>query len=159
MSAVTVHHEATAPPRPPAPAASGRCTPATSGPSSPAGSWPPTSNWLVMLSGFFEPVLYLLAMGVGLGADRRHRAGPGRRGDLLRGVHRPGAAGRVRDERRDLRLHVERLLQDELRQALPGHAGHLAGAAGRRDRRDLPGAAARGLCTPPASPPSWASWG
>jgi lipooligosaccharide transport system permease protein len=27
-----------------------------------------SSNWLVMMSGFFEPVLYLLSMGVGLGA-------------------------------------------------------------------------------------------
>ena len=27
-----------------------------------------SSNWLVMVSGFFEPVLYLLSMGVGLGA-------------------------------------------------------------------------------------------
>ncbi|KQO01776.1 MULTISPECIES: ABC transporter permease [unclassified Arthrobacter] len=27
-----------------------------------------SSNWLVMVSGFFEPVLYLVSMGVGLGA-------------------------------------------------------------------------------------------
>ncbi|MHA7280379.1 ABC transporter permease [Arthrobacter sp. MDT2-2] len=27
-----------------------------------------SSNWLIMVSGFFEPVLYLLSMGVGLGA-------------------------------------------------------------------------------------------
>ncbi len=27
-----------------------------------------SSNWLVMVSGFFEPVLYLLSMGIGLGA-------------------------------------------------------------------------------------------
>jgi lipooligosaccharide transport system permease protein len=27
-----------------------------------------SSNWLVMLSGFFEPVLFLISMGVGLGA-------------------------------------------------------------------------------------------
>ncbi|WP_026553764.1 ABC transporter permease [Arthrobacter sp. 35W] len=27
-----------------------------------------SSNWLVMLSGFFEPVLFLLSMGIGLGA-------------------------------------------------------------------------------------------
>lgn len=27
-----------------------------------------SSNWLVMVSGFFEPVLYLISMGVGLGA-------------------------------------------------------------------------------------------
>jgi lipooligosaccharide transport system permease protein len=27
-----------------------------------------SSNWLVMLSGFFEPVLFLVSMGVGLGA-------------------------------------------------------------------------------------------
>ena len=27
-----------------------------------------SSNWMVMVSGFFEPVLYLISMGVGLGA-------------------------------------------------------------------------------------------
>jgi lipooligosaccharide transport system permease protein len=27
-----------------------------------------STNWLVMLSGFFEPIFYLLAMGIGLGA-------------------------------------------------------------------------------------------
>lgn len=36
-----------------------------------------TSNWLVMLSGFFEPVLYLVSMGVGLGAIVGPVQGPG----------------------------------------------------------------------------------
>lgn len=36
-----------------------------------------STNWLVMLSGFFEPVLYLLAMGVGLGALVGNVTGPG----------------------------------------------------------------------------------
>lgn len=27
-----------------------------------------TSNWAILVSGFFEPVLYLLAMGLGMGA-------------------------------------------------------------------------------------------
>ena len=36
-----------------------------------------SSNWMVMLSGFFEPVLYLIAMGVGLGAIVGSVQGPG----------------------------------------------------------------------------------
>jgi len=36
-----------------------------------------TSNWTVILSGFFEPVLYLLSMGIGLGALVGEVAGPG----------------------------------------------------------------------------------
>lgn len=36
-----------------------------------------STNWLVMVSGFFEPVLYLLSMGIGLGALVGTVAGPG----------------------------------------------------------------------------------
>jgi lipooligosaccharide transport system permease protein len=36
-----------------------------------------SSNWMVMLSGFFEPVLYLISMGVGLGAIVGSVQGPG----------------------------------------------------------------------------------
>jgi lipooligosaccharide transport system permease protein len=36
-----------------------------------------SSNWLVMLSGFFEPVLFLISMGVGLGAIVGPVQGPG----------------------------------------------------------------------------------
>lgn len=36
-----------------------------------------TSNWGVMVSGFIEPVLYLLSMGIGLGALVGTVAGPG----------------------------------------------------------------------------------
>jgi len=35
-----------------------------------------SSNWLVMVSGFFEPVLFLISMGVGLGAVVGEVAGP-----------------------------------------------------------------------------------
>ncbi|KNC19683.1 ABC transporter [Arthrobacter sp. RIT-PI-e] len=35
-----------------------------------------SSNWMIMVSGFFEPVLYLLSMGVGLGALVGTVAGP-----------------------------------------------------------------------------------
>ena len=34
-------------------------------------------NWLIVLSGFFEPVFYLLSMGLGLGALIGTVAGPG----------------------------------------------------------------------------------
>ena len=36
-----------------------------------------STNWLVMLSGFFEPVLFLISMGVGLGAIVGPVQGPG----------------------------------------------------------------------------------
>lgn len=36
-----------------------------------------SSNWLIMVSGFFEPVLYLISMGVGLGALVGTVVGPG----------------------------------------------------------------------------------
>ena len=36
-----------------------------------------STNWLVMLSGFFEPVLFLISMGVGLGAIVGPVEGPG----------------------------------------------------------------------------------
>ena len=36
-----------------------------------------SSNWMVMVSGFFEPVLYLISMGVGLGAIVGSVQGPG----------------------------------------------------------------------------------
>ncbi|MEC5190278.1 MULTISPECIES: ABC transporter permease [unclassified Arthrobacter] len=36
-----------------------------------------SSNWMLMVSGFFEPVLYLISMGVGLGAVVGNVAGPG----------------------------------------------------------------------------------
>ncbi|HLS44187.1 MAG TPA: ABC transporter permease [Ornithinicoccus sp.] len=36
-------------------------------------------NWMIMVSGFFEPVLYLLAMGLGLGALVGEVTGPGGR--------------------------------------------------------------------------------
>ena len=36
-----------------------------------------SNNWLVMLSGFFEPVLFLISMGVGMGAVVGSVAGPG----------------------------------------------------------------------------------
>ncbi len=36
-----------------------------------------SSNWLVMLSGFFEPVLFLLSMGIGMGAVVGTVQGPG----------------------------------------------------------------------------------
>lgn len=38
-----------------------------------------SSNWLVIVSGFFEPVLYLVSMGVGLGALVGTVTGPGGR--------------------------------------------------------------------------------
>ena len=53
-----------------------------------------STNWIVVLTGFVEPIFYLLALGVGLGTfigtvDRLER-----QRDPVRGVHRAGAARR-----------------------------------------------------------------
>ncbi|CAA9409044.1 MAG: Efflux ABC transporter, permease protein, partial [uncultured Pseudonocardia sp.] len=67
-------------------------------------------------------------------------ARPGRLAHLLRGVHRAGPARRVGHERRGVRLHVQRLLQAQVRQALRRDARHPAGTGRRRARRDRLGA-------------------
>jgi hypothetical protein len=66
------------------------------------------SNWSIMISGFVEPVLYLVAMGIGLGSLI----------GTVRQLHCPGTACRFSNERSGVRLHHERLLQAQLRQAL-----------------------------------------
>ena len=73
-------------------------------------------GWLVLLSGFFEPLFYLLSIGFGLGVLVGDVAGPGRPDDPVRDVRGAGAAGGLGDERRDHREHVQLLLQAELRQ-------------------------------------------
>ena len=79
---------------------------------------------------------------------RRRRAAE-RRVRLVRGVHRAGTAGRVRDERRGVRLDVERVLQDALRQALRRDARHVA-----RARWTSRSARSRTRCCAAASTPS-----
>lgn len=79
--------EATPQPRP-APSAP-QPRPAASAPQPrPPGAWPVVErgfhvlkrqNWKVVVSGFFEPVFYLLAMGYGLGNLVGHVTGPGGR--------------------------------------------------------------------------------
>ena len=56
-----------------------------------------STNWLVIVSGFFEPIFYLLSLGVGLGALVGDVTDLGRAAGVVRGVHRAGAA---RDGRR-----------------------------------------------------------
>ena len=91
--------------------------------------------WLVMVSGFFEPLFYLRrARGRRGRARRRHHLR--RADDLVPRVRRAGAARGVRDERRDLRDDRERLLQAELRQDLRRGARDADGRPRRRRRRD-----------------------
>ena len=54
-------------------------------------------GWMVLLSGFFEPLFYLLGIGFGLGALIGDDPGPGRPADQLPAVRRAGPA---RDARR-----------------------------------------------------------
>ena len=100
---------------------------------------PPHAGWS-FVSGFFEPCSTCSRWGSGLGAlvgtSRARTAAPISYAAFIA----PGAAGRVGDERRRLRLHVQRLLQAEVRQALRRDAGHPARPGGRRARRDRLGA-------------------
>ena len=89
-------------------------------------------GWLVVLTGFFEPLFYLLAMGYGLGALIGTIHGP-TGADQLRRLHRARAAGHLGDERGDLRLDDQLLLQAQLHQDLRRDAGDVAGP-GRRGR-------------------------
>ena len=54
-------------------------------------------GWMVLLSGFFEPLFYLLGIGFGLGRAHRDDPGPGRPADHLPAVR---GAGPARDARR-----------------------------------------------------------
>ena len=71
-------------------------------------------GWIVIVSGFFEPLFYLLGIGFGLGRARRQRPRAGWRGDPVPAVRRAGAPRQLGDERRDHRGDVQRLLQAAL---------------------------------------------
>ncbi len=58
-------------------------------------------GWLVIVSGFFEPLFYLFSIGLGIGALVGSR-GPRRRRDPVHGVRGTRAARQLGDERRDL---------------------------------------------------------
>ncbi len=110
-----------------------------------------SSSWIVVLSGFFEPVFYLASMGIGLGSLI---------GDVetSSGAHVSYAAfiapallavsamnGAIYDST------LERLLQAQLRQALRGHALDLARARSMwRSARSCTRCCAA-CSTPPAS--------
>ena len=91
-------------------------------------------SWPVFLTGFLEPVFYLLS--IGLGVSRlvawvhriqwtAHR---------IHGVHSTRIACDVGHERSDIRLDIQRLLQAEVRQALRLHPGDAVGATRRGPR-------------------------
>ena len=80
---------------------------------------------MILLSGFFEPLFYLLSIRVGFGAlvgDVTY----GGQHLRLRHVRRTGADGSVGDERRRLRLDDERVLQAASRPHLRRGAGDAA---------------------------------
>ena len=73
-------------------------------------------TWIVILSGFFEPLFYLVEHRLRSRRARRHGAGSRRRADQLPAVRRPGTAGDGIDERRHHRDDVQLLLQAQLQQ-------------------------------------------
>ena len=91
-------------------------------------------TWLVLASGFFEPLFYLLSIGVGIGelVGKVTFAGHAVPLHQLRGAR---AAGDVRYERGDLRLDFQHLLPAQVRQALRRGAGNADGPRRRGARR------------------------
>ena len=75
-------------------------------------------GWLVLLSGIFEPLFYLLSIGVGVAQLVGDVELPG--GELVAytAFIAPGDARGERDERRDLRRDVQPVLQAEVQQAV-----------------------------------------
>ena len=84
-------------------------------------------GWLFLVSGFFEPLFYLLSIGLGL----NHLVGALRIGGhsvTYTDLRRAWPARVLGDERRDLRLHLQHLLQaqdreDLRRQSSPPRSG------------------------------------
>jgi lipooligosaccharide transport system permease protein len=69
------------------------------------------AQWVMLVSGFFEPLFYLLSIGIGLNklVGNLHVTG----GRQLRPVRRAGHARRLGDERRDDRLDLQHVLPAE----------------------------------------------
>ena len=83
-------------------------------------------GWMVIFSGFFEPLFYLLSLGLGLGAMV-----PDIGGVSYTRVRRAGPAGRELHERRDHRRVLQHLLQAALPEDLRRHSRHADARAGR----------------------------
>ena len=101
-------------------------------------------QWLIVVSGFFEPLFYLLSMRAGLG-DLVGNVSVGGKQVPYDGVRGTGADGVLGDERRHLRLHRQRAAPTEVRAHLRRGARHADEPRRRRDRRDRLGAAARSV--------------
>ena len=97
-------------------------------------------GWIIILSGFFEPLFYLLGIGFGLGALIGTVPGPDGQPisyHPLRGARAPRELG---DERGDQREHVQLLLQAQLQQDLHVDPRDAAVAGRHRPRRARLGA-------------------
>ena len=97
-------------------------------------------TWLVLVSGFFEPLFYLLGIGFGIGALVGTVTGPDGHADPVQRLRGARPAGLVGDERGDLRLDVQHLLQAALRQDVRRDPVDAAGDQRHRRRRDHLGA-------------------
>ena len=95
-------------------------------------------TWMVIFSGFFEPLFYLLGIGIGVGsmvrADRRRQ---------LHRVRRAWTAGVELHERRNHGRVLQHLLQAALSEDLRRHPRDADAGAGCGFRRDAVGADAR----------------
>ena len=97
-------------------------------------------GWMILLSGFFEPLFYLLGIGFGLGALIGTIPGPGGEAISYQLFVAPALLASVGDERGDHREHVQLLLQAQLQQDVHVDPVDAAVARRRRARRARLGA-------------------
>ena len=100
----------------------------------------------IIVSGFFEPVFYLLGHRLRPGHARR-----GRRRHPVRGLRGARPHGDAAMNGALYGVDLQPLLQAALRQDVRRHPGHAAGSAGRRGRARWPGRSSAACSTPSAS--------
>ena len=97
-------------------------------------------SWMMLLSGFFEPLFYLLVDRPRASAASWARPGARRAAHPVPGVRRTGTARPGGDERRHRRVHVQYVLPAQLREGVRRRACDPARAGRRGARRDRLGA-------------------
>ena len=117
-----------------------------------------SAYWVVLISGFFEPVLYLFSIGVGVGALVGDLDVPDRGACRLRGVRRAGDARLVGDERRARGDHLQLLREDEVHEAVRRRSSPRPYGPSRSRSASWRGRCCAARSTPPRSWPSWWRW-
>ena len=107
--------------------------------------------WLLLISGFVEPLLYLLSIGVGVGALVGDLAPAGGQVVSLPGLRRPGDAGSSAMTGALAETNIQLLRQDEIHEAVRRGPRHPGAAVRDRPRRVGLGDDRGAAPTPPRS--------